>query len=73
MKTPAALATTDTPLVLECRATRIRHGTASIVARYEFTFTQLRDGVTRLVYEGDQTAWWTNVNRPGSEDTLEAE
>ena len=60
----AALAPPDAPLILECRATRVRRGTTSIVARYLFTFSQSRLGKTTIVYEGDQTAWWMNVNAP---------
>ena len=53
-----ALAPPGAPLVLECRATQIRRGDASVFARYVFTFTQ---GET-VVYDGDQVAYWTNVN-----------
>ncbi len=62
----SALASTDAPLLLECRATRIRRGTTSIVARYLFTFTQERSGARTVVYEGDQTAWWMNTNQVGA-------
>jgi hypothetical protein len=57
-----ALASTDAPLILECRATRMRRSKATVVARYSFTFTQSRLGVTTVIYEGDQSAWWMNVN-----------
>lgn len=53
-----ALAPPGEPLVLECRATKLRRGDTTVFARYEFTFTQ---GAT-VVYEGDQSAYWTNVN-----------
>ena len=53
-----ALAPPGVPLVLECRATQVRRGDTSVFARYVFTFTQ---GDT-VVYEGDQSAFWTNVN-----------
>jgi hypothetical protein len=50
------------PLVLECRAKQVRRGDTSVFARYAFTFTQTVDGVTSVIYEGDQSAFWTNVN-----------
>jgi hypothetical protein len=53
-----ALAPPGAPLVLECRGTRLRRGDTSVFARYLFTFTQL----DTVVYEGDQSAYWTNVN-----------
>ncbi len=53
-----ALAPPGAPLILECRATQLRRGSASVFARYVFTFTQ-RDTV---VYEGDQSAYFSNVN-----------
>jgi hypothetical protein len=46
------------PLVLECKAKQMRRGDTSVFARYVFTFTQ-GDSV---VYEGDQSAFWMNVN-----------
>jgi hypothetical protein len=52
-----ALAPPGEPLVLECRATRTRQGSANLVARYAFTFHQ----ADKLIYEGDQTAYWMNV------------
>ena len=63
----AALAPTDAPLILECKATRMRRSTGRVVARYVFTFTQTREGATTLVYEGDQSAWWMNVNHKDPE------
>jgi 3-hydroxymyristoyl/3-hydroxydecanoyl-(acyl carrier protein) dehydratase len=53
-----ALAPPGAPLVLECRATQIRRGDTSVFARYLFTFTQEET----IVYEGDQVAYFTNVN-----------
>ena len=52
-----ALAPPGDPLILECKATRIRKLRGQIFARYSFRFTQ---GDT-LVYEGDQTAVWSQV------------
>lgn len=52
-----ALASPGEPLVLEARATQMRRGDLRVLARYEIKFHQ---GDT-LVYEGDQTAWWTRV------------
>ena len=49
-----ALAPPGEPLVLEGKATQIRRGSTSVLARYLFRFTQ-KD---TLVYEGDQTALW---------------
>jgi hypothetical protein len=63
-----ALATPGVPLVLECRATQLRRGSASVFARYAFTFTQ--DGA--VVYEGDQTALWTNVYAKASAAGMKA-
>jgi hypothetical protein len=53
-----ALATPGEPLVIECRATQVRRGSKNILARYAFRFHQ-KD---TLVYEGDQTAMWMNMN-----------
>lgn len=52
-----ALASPGEPLVLEARATQMRRGDLRVLARYEIKFHQ----GDRLVYEGDQTAWWTRV------------
>jgi hypothetical protein len=52
-----ALARPGEPMELECRATQLRRGDTSVLARYDFRFTQ---GGT-LVYEGDQTALWQRV------------
>ena len=54
-----ALAPPGVPLVLECRATQLRRGDKSVLARYTFRFTQNET----LVYEGDQTALWTRVEQ----------
>ena len=53
-----SLARIDEAILLECRAKLVRRRSASVIARYEFTFTQ--DGV--VVYEGDQTAMFTKVD-----------
>ena len=45
------------PLILECRATRTRQGKANLLVRYSFRFSQNE----KIVYEGDQTAYWMNV------------
>jgi hypothetical protein len=55
-----ALAPPGEPLVLECRATQVRRGDASVFARYVFRFTQ--GPQETIVYEGDQVAYWTNVH-----------
>jgi hypothetical protein len=54
-----ALAALGEPIVIECKATQSRRGSATVLARYAFRFHQGE----RLVYEGDQTALWTNVER----------
>jgi 3-hydroxymyristoyl/3-hydroxydecanoyl-(acyl carrier protein) dehydratase len=54
-----ALAPPGEPLVIECRATQLRRGTTSVLARYAFTFKQKET----LVYEGDQTALWQLVQQ----------
>jgi 3-hydroxymyristoyl/3-hydroxydecanoyl-(acyl carrier protein) dehydratase len=56
-----ALAPPGEPLVLEGKATQIRRGEASVLARYVFKFTQ-KD---TLVYEGDQTALWMKMKVDG--------
>jgi hypothetical protein len=45
------------PMILACKATQVRKIKSSIVARYEFRFEQDGD----LVYEGDQTAMWSQL------------
>ena len=47
------------PMSLTCTATSVRKIRGAIVARYQFRFAQDGD----LVYEGDHTAMFTNVNR----------
>ena len=59
-----ALAIPGEPMLLDCRATRIRKGAERALARYEFRFTQ----AGTLVYEGEQTAMWMKVG-----DTLPAD
>src|SRR5215831_10229751 len=51
------LATIGEPLTLACTATSIRRIQGSMIGRYAFRFTQ-RD---ELIYQGDQTALWTQV------------
>ena len=53
-----ALATMDAPLVLDCRATKVRQRSTQTFARYTFTFTQ---GET-VVYESDQSAMWMKID-----------
>jgi hypothetical protein len=71
-----ALAPPGEPLVLECRATQVRRGDASVFARYVFKFTQAQEGAQEtVVYEGDQVAYWTNVHasvKAKASDTIEA-
>jgi hypothetical protein len=55
------LATIGPPLVLECRATRVRSIRGSVYVRYAFRFEQ--EGV--VVYESDQGAVW---HRAGAGD-----
>jgi hypothetical protein len=47
-----ALAEPGEPLLIECRASRVRKGPRRVLGRYEFRFTQ----AGKLVYSGDQTA-----------------
>ena len=54
-----ALARPGEPLELECRSTQLRRTPTSVLARYDFRFSQ---GPT-LVYEGDQTALWSRIER----------
>jgi hypothetical protein len=64
-----ALAVPGEPLILECRATRIRRRGASIVARYTLRFTQKGT----LVYEADVTGIWLDTAaeaRPGPRDRV---
>jgi hypothetical protein len=63
-----ALAPPGAPLVLECKATQVRRGSSTVVARYAFTFRQSISGRDTVVYEGDQTAYWTNVYAAASRD-----
>lgn len=52
-----AIAPPGEPLRLECRATQLRRGSKTVLARYGFRFFQ-RD---TLIYEGDQAALWSRV------------
>jgi len=47
------------PMDLTCTATSVRKIRGAIVARYQFRFVQEGD----LVYQGDHTALFSNVNR----------
>jgi len=49
-----ALAKPGAPIEIECKATQVRKGQTTVLARYDLRFTQ--EGA--LVYEGDQTALW---------------
>ena len=55
-----ALAPPGDPLILEGHATRIRTIRGQHFVRYRFRFTQAE----AVIYEGDQTAVWQNVNSP---------
>ncbi|HEX7667768.1 MAG TPA: hypothetical protein VF407_24745 [Polyangiaceae bacterium] len=52
-----ALAPPGEKLVIECHAKQLRQTPKSVLARYDFVFKQ-KDVV---VYEGDQTAFWTKI------------
>lgn len=56
-----ALAPPGEPLILECKAIQSRRGDTSVFARYTFTFTQRQNGADVIVYDGEQSAFWTNV------------
>ena len=62
-----ALAPPGDPLFLECKATRMRKGSASVFARYAFSFTQ--NG--KVIYEGDQSALWTKIDESGAPINIE--
>ncbi len=55
-----ALAPPGEPLHIECIGTRERRGDDTILSRYDFRITQ---GAT-LIYESDQTAFWTKTRLP---------
>ncbi|HEY6459228.1 MAG TPA: hypothetical protein VIY73_03725 [Polyangiaceae bacterium] len=52
-----ALAKPGDPMELACKTTQLRRTPTSVLARYDFTFTQ----AGTVVYEGDQTALWQLV------------
>lgn len=52
-----ALARPGAQLLLKCTATQLRQGATKVLGRYSFEFVE---GET-LVYEGDQTAFWTRI------------
>jgi len=56
-----ALAPPGEPLLLECHTTQLRRGQKQVLGRYALRFTQKGT----LVYEGDQTALWMKIDRPG--------
>ena len=56
------LATVGPPLVLECRATRVRRIRGRVYVRYAFRFEQ--EGA--LVYESEQGAVWQRVAESGA-------
>jgi len=56
-----ALATVGPPILLECRATRVRRIRGSVYVRYAFRFEQ--EGA--LVYESEQGAVWRRVSGGG--------
>jgi len=58
-----ALAPPGKPMILECKAKQVRKGDKSVLARYDFRFTQDET----LVYEGDQTAFWTRIQETDPE------
>lgn len=59
----SSLATPGEPMVLQCRASKVRRGVTRCVARYELVFRQGTD----VVYTGDQTAIWMQVGAHASE------
>jgi hypothetical protein len=72
-----ALAPPGEPLILECKALQTRRGDTSVFARYAFTFTQRQKHAdeTRdvVVYDGEQSAFWTNVYATKAAQTPEAQ
>jgi len=56
-----ALARPGEPILIECKATEVRHGGRTVLARYAFAFTQ--GGA--LVYSSDQTAMWMRTDDAG--------
>ncbi|MBK8013443.1 MAG: hypothetical protein IPK13_19070 [Deltaproteobacteria bacterium] len=60
-----ALASLDAPLVLEGRATQVRHLRGQIFVEYDFRFTQ----DDALIFESRQAAMWTNTNGDTNGDT----
>ncbi len=52
------LAPPGAPILIDCRATRVRRRAKRVVTRYDLRFTQ--EGVE--VYRGDQTAMWMKVD-----------
>jgi 3-hydroxymyristoyl/3-hydroxydecanoyl-(acyl carrier protein) dehydratase len=51
------LAPPGEPIVITCRATRVRRREKSIMARYDLRFVQ----GDQVIYEGDQTAMWMKI------------
>ena len=60
-----ALAPPGEPLILECKGLQTRRGDTSVFAKYAFTFTQRQKNQGKsedvVVYDGEQSAFWTNV------------
>lgn len=56
-----ALAPPGEPLLLSCQTTQLRKTDKSVLARYDFHFTQ----GGKVIYEGDQTALWSRVVEAG--------
>jgi len=54
------LARPGEPLVLRGWSTQVRRGEGRVLARYRFEFSQGPE----LVYEGDQTAMWLQLDEP---------
>ncbi|HJL16506.1 MAG TPA: hypothetical protein RMH99_12665 [Sandaracinaceae bacterium LLY-WYZ-13_1] len=52
-----ALAPPGEPIIITCRATKLRRRETRILARYDLRFEQ----AGTLVYEGDQTAMWVKI------------
>ncbi|MFT3925830.1 MAG: hypothetical protein QM778_25025 [Myxococcales bacterium] len=52
-----ALAVPDEPVIIECKASRLRQGPKRVLGRYDFRFSQ----AGKLVYTGDQTAIFMRI------------
>lgn len=56
-----ALATPGEPMILEAVAKEVRRGDTRMLSRYDLKFTQ----GDKLIYEGDQTAFWMKLALDG--------